>query len=857
LTVDTIVSSSTIFSSGSNTLGDAAGDTQTLFGTVDIKTGPLNVSGTIIATGPIKGTGSINLQPDVNDARFLEIYNTSPTDTHITASGGQLFLGDDETYVKVDNYGSVNRIDIVAGNLINVSSSVQFTGSVQITGSLDVNGNSVVLSSQTGSFVTSAITGSSLITASVSLNTITFTKGDGSTFPITVNTGSGGGGTGSAFPFTGSAQISGSLTISNDTDGVVFDIKQPNHSTESIYSIRMGNQADVTESIAVGGNLLLSGSFNNTYRIVIPTTINDLTGSLLGTASYATVAGNGMNLGANTFTGSQTIQSQSLLLQASSSIALNTSFFTASTAGTTDGANVYMFAGSANSGSTTISGSRNIGTVSQLANTLVATRRGGFNGSGNFGAFAHNFSTASVAPILNNNFLASGIAHLMNNTSSVTTATSNIIQGAVTITGSATSAIQLTQNNLDTVTIENNFTSSIGANQSVNVNGSIIKGSGGAAAGNILVKFASTGSNANARQFINNILYGAGITASMEVSGNNNLANLYNTAVIGAGLVVSGTMPSQAIYLSGSMFVGKWNSTASIYPMVSSSLADAGQVVFAVGAGIASGSRKTPLYVSASGLTVIGDNAFISGTLTIEQNTDTNAIVLTQQGVSATPTWALSQTAGGDTTTTIITNATHYFTGLGSTRYHFSIPTVVSSSLTVTGSTNSLGNVSITGSVAISGSLRVNGNLQYNYGEFWMSSSQTPSAGVSQSVVFDSTGHSVGVAISGSGDLIKITNGGTYNIQFSAQINASAGTDTMWMWFKKNGVNIAASNSKAVLANNTAQLITVNIIDTATANDYYEIAYQNNAGNAQILSDAATGNLPSIPGVILTVTQVA
>jgi hypothetical protein len=37
-----------------------------------------------------------------------------------------------------------------------------------------------------------ADTGSLLRTASVSLNTITFTKGDGSTFPITVNTGSGG-----------------------------------------------------------------------------------------------------------------------------------------------------------------------------------------------------------------------------------------------------------------------------------------------------------------------------------------------------------------------------------------------------------------------------------------------------------------------------------------------------------------------------------------------------------------------------------------------------------------------------------------------------------------------------------------
>ena len=46
------------------------------------------------------------------------------------------------------------------------------------------------LGGQTGSYVTSAITASSLVTASVNLNTITFTKGDATTFNINVNTGS-------------------------------------------------------------------------------------------------------------------------------------------------------------------------------------------------------------------------------------------------------------------------------------------------------------------------------------------------------------------------------------------------------------------------------------------------------------------------------------------------------------------------------------------------------------------------------------------------------------------------------------------------------------------------------------------
>jgi hypothetical protein len=61
--------------------------------------------------------------------------------------------------------------------------------------------------------VSSSVTASSIITASVAGNVITFTEGDGTTFSLTVATGSGGGG--AAFPFTGSAGISGSLSVNN------------------------------------------------------------------------------------------------------------------------------------------------------------------------------------------------------------------------------------------------------------------------------------------------------------------------------------------------------------------------------------------------------------------------------------------------------------------------------------------------------------------------------------------------------------------------------------------------------------------------------------------------------------------
>jgi len=85
-------------------------------------------------------------------------------------------------------------------------------GDTQFTGSINsLNGYTGSLFG-TASWATNAISSSlavrNLITASVSLNTITFTKGDGTTFPIVVNTGSGGGG--------------GSVTINNNTDNYVI-----------------------------------------------------------------------------------------------------------------------------------------------------------------------------------------------------------------------------------------------------------------------------------------------------------------------------------------------------------------------------------------------------------------------------------------------------------------------------------------------------------------------------------------------------------------------------------------------------------------------------------------------------------
>ena len=115
-----------------------------------------------------------------------------------------------------------------------------------VTGSIEVQ-NAVTASSFSGDG--SALTGietvstsSLLTTASVSSNTITFTKGDTSTFDLTIDTGSV-----AVFPFEGDAIITGSLTVS-------------------------GSVVDFTSASNV--NLGLQSSFKSAGLFLIDTTVN-------------------------------------------------------------------------------------------------------------------------------------------------------------------------------------------------------------------------------------------------------------------------------------------------------------------------------------------------------------------------------------------------------------------------------------------------------------------------------------------------------------------------------------------------------------------------------------------------------
>lgn len=124
---------------------------------------------------------------------------------------------------------------------------------------------------------------------------------------------------------------------------------------------------------------------------------------------------------------------------------------------------------------------------------------------------------------------------------------------------------------------------------------------------------------------------------------------------------------------------------------------------------------------------------------------------------------------------------------------------------------------------------------------------------------YNTTIESNGISIQ-NGTQILFNYPGTYNIQFSAQVEKTdSGTDEIEIWLSKNGNNISWSNTTLELQGNNTELVAAwNFVITLNGGDYIELNWHSIDLNMRILSRAATSNptRPEIPSIILTATQV-
>jgi hypothetical protein len=181
----------------------------------------------------------------------------------------------------------------------------------------------------------------------------------------------------------------------------------------------------------------------------------------------------------------------------------------------------------------------------------------------------------------------------------------------------------------------------------------------------------------------------------------------------------------------------------------------------------------------------------------------------------------------------------------------------------VNGTSGSSGSSGTSGTSGSSGTSGVNGAASGYLGSFYDTTNQTGVAGsVLTMGLNNSDPWNNGVSIV-SGSQITIANPGVYNIAFSAQMVKNSGNTAthIHIWLAQNGTTVPISGSQIGFPSNSVYVVPAwnFFFKTTTANEYVQLKWEinSNADNAIVMTSAlATGNIPAIPGLIVTVNQV-
>jgi hypothetical protein len=156
--------------------------------------------------------------------------------------------------------------------------------------------------------------------------------------------------------------------------------------------------------------------------------------------------------------------------------------------------------------------------------------------------------------------------------------------------------------------------------------------------------------------------------------------------------------------------------------------------------------------------------------------------------------------------------------------------------------------------------------LNNPYGAFQDSTDQVAaSTTVAYPVTFNTTDFSNGVTID-SNSRITVADAGIWNLQFSLQFtNTTNASQDVDVWFRVNGTNITASNSRYGLAPRKGAgdpfhvIMALNYFVSLNATDYIEIMWRTTDTGVSIEQYAAgtSPTRPAIPSAIATMSFVS
>jgi hypothetical protein len=149
-------------------------------------------------------------------------------------------------------------------------------------------------------------------------------------------------------------------------------------------------------------------------------------------------------------------------------------------------------------------------------------------------------------------------------------------------------------------------------------------------------------------------------------------------------------------------------------------------------------------------------------------------------------------------------------------------------------------------------------NRTPRYGSFYDTTTQTAAViNTAYAMTFNTTDLSFGVTIGSPTSRIYIDRPNVYNVQFSAQVDKTAGgVGLVWIWLRKNGTNVPDSSGQIRIQGNNAELVVGwNYIIELNSGDYIELMWEVDDTSVILLADPASAVHPSVPSIILTVTD--
>jgi len=156
--------------------------------------------------------------------------------------------------------------------------------------------------------------------------------------------------------------------------------------------------------------------------------------------------------------------------------------------------------------------------------------------------------------------------------------------------------------------------------------------------------------------------------------------------------------------------------------------------------------------------------------------------------------------------------------------------------------------------------------LNAPYGAFQDSTDQTAANTITAyAITFDTTDYANGITLSNTSRL-NVSQGGLYNVQFSIQFkNTTNDTQDAEVWFRKNGTDIAKSNSRFGLAPRKSAgdpshtVAALNYFVDLAESDYLQLMWRPSDVGVSIEQYPAgtSPTRPATPSVIATVSFVS